>query len=91
MSIIQRRFISPEVIRTVRMHIPLKYHEFDSQTTDADGNYFTILTAVNYSDKDYRFMIPYSSNGITEVERGLFQLSLEVYVGSILVAQTDVR
>ena len=36
-------------------------------------------------------MIPYESNGITEIERGLFQLSLEVYVRSILGAQADVR
>ena len=36
-------------------------------------------------------MIPYTSNGITEIGRGLFQLSLEVYVRSILGAQADVR
>ena len=84
-------YISPEVIRVVRSHIPIKYKEFDSQTTDGDGNYFTILAAVNYSDKDYKSMIPYTSNGITEMSRGLFQLSLEVYIRSILGAQADVR
>ena len=88
-SDLMRRFISPKVIKAVRTHIPVKYRKFDSQTTDADGNYFTILAAVNY--KDYRSMIPYKSNGITEIGRGLFQFSLEVYIRSILGAQVDVR
>ena len=86
-----RRFVSPEVIKAVRMHIPVKYRECNSQNTDADGNYFTILAGVNYSDKDCRSMIPYKSDGITEIGRGLFQLSLEVYIRSILGAQAGVR
>ena len=36
-------------------------------------------------------MIPYKSNGITEIGRGLFQLSLEFYIRSILGARVDVR
>ena len=88
---LMREYITPEVIKAVRAHIPIKYREFESQTTDGDGNYFTILAAINYSNKDYKSMIPYTSNGITEIGRGLFQLSLEVYVRSILGAQADVR
>ena len=88
---LMREYITPGVIKAVRAHIPIKYHEFDSQTTDGDGNYFTILAAVNYSKEDYKSMIPYTSNGITEIGRGLFQLSLEVYIRSILGAQADVR
>ena len=82
-------YITPEVIKAVRSHIPIKYREFDSKTTDGDANYFTILAVINYSNKDYKSMIPYTSNGITEIGRGLFQLSLEVYVRSILGAQAD--
>ena len=84
-------YITPEVIKAVRAHMPIKYREFESQTADGDGNYFTILAAINYSNKDYKSMIPYTSNGIIEIGRGLFQLSLEVYVRSILGAQADVR
>ena len=87
---LMQEYISPEVIKAVRSHIPIKYREFDSQTTDGDGNYFTILAAVNYSSQDYKSMIPYTSNGITEIGRALFQLSLEVYVRRILGAQADV-
>ena len=86
-----QEFITPEVIRVVRSHIPIKCKEFDSQTTDGDGNYFTILAAVNYSSQDDKAIIPYTSNGITEIGRVLFQLSLEVYIRSILGAQADVR
>ena len=88
---LMQEYISIEVIKAVRSHIPIKYREFDSKTTDEDGNYFTILAAVNYSSQDYKSMIPYTSNGITEIGRALFQLSLEVYVRSILGAQADVR
>ena len=87
---LMQEYITPEAIKAVRSHIPIKYREFDSQTTDGDGNYFTILAAVNYSDKDYKSMISYRNNGITEVGRGLFQQSLEVYIRSILGAQADV-
>ena len=88
---LMREYITPEVIKEVRAHIPIKYREFESHTKDVDGNYFEILAAVNYSKEDYRSMIPYKSNGITEIGRKLFQLSLEVYVRSILGAQADVR
>ena len=87
---LMREYITSKVIKAVRSHIPIKYREFESQTTDGDGNYFDILAAVNYSKEDYKSMIPYESNGITEIGRGLFQLSLEVYVRSILGAQADV-
>ena len=86
-----QEYITPEGIKAVRLHIPIKYREFDSQTTDGDGNYFTIFAAVNYSSQDYKSMIPYTSNGITEIGIALFQLSLEVYVRSILGAQAEVQ
>ena len=73
-------YITPEVIKAVRAHIPIKYREFDSQTTDGDGNYFTILAAVNYSNKDYKSMTPYTSNRITKIGQELLQLSVEVFI-----------
>ena len=85
-----QEYITLEV-KAVCSHILMKYREFDSQTTDGDGNYFTILATVNYSDNDYKSMIPYTSNGTTEADRGLFQISLEVYIRSILGAPADVR
>ena len=58
---LMQEYISPEVIRVVCSHIPIKYKEFESQTTVGDGNYFTILAAVNYSSQD-KSMIPYTSS-----------------------------
>ena len=84
---LMREYITPQVIKAVKNHIPIKYSAFESHTKDGDGNYFDILAAINYSKDDYRSMIPYESNGITEIGRGLFQ----VYVQSILGAQVDVR
>ena len=40
---LMREYITPEVIKAVRAYIPIKYREFESQTTDGDGNNFTIL------------------------------------------------
>ena len=64
---LMQEYITPEVIKAVCSRIPIKYREFESQTTDGDGNYFRILATVNYSNKDYKSMIPYTSNGITEI------------------------
>ena len=88
---LMEEYITPEVIKAVSSHIPIKYSEFESQARDGDGNYFDILAAINYSKEDYKSMIPYKSNGIMEIGRGSFQLSLEVYVWSILGAQAYVR
>ena len=88
---LMREYITPKVIKEIRKYIPIKYREFDSQTTDGDGNYFTILAAVNYSNEDYKSFIPYKSNGITKIGQELLQLSVEVFIRSILGAQADVR
>ena len=82
---LMREYITPGIIKEIRKYIPIKYSEFESQATDGDGNYFDILAAVNYSKKDY------TSNGITEIGQGLLQLSVEVFIRSILGAQADVR
>ena len=55
-------YITPGIIKEIRKYIPIKYSEFESQTTDGDGNYFDILAAVNYSKEDYESFIPYTSN-----------------------------
>ena len=39
---LMQEYITPEVIKAVRSHIPIKYKDFESQTTDGDGNYFII-------------------------------------------------
>ena len=38
---LMREYITPEVIKEVRTHIPIKYSEFESQKPDGDGNYLT--------------------------------------------------
>ena len=63
---LMREYITLEVIKPVRAQIPITYREFDSQTTDGDSNYFTILAAVNY-----RTINPYTSNGITKIGQEL--------------------
>ena len=88
---LMHEYITPEIVKEVRKYIPIKYMEFESKTTDADRNNFTILAAVNYSKEDYKSMIPYMSNGITKIGQGLLQLSVEVFVRSILGLQADVR
>ena len=74
-------------ISGVKKLIPVKYIEIESTSRDGDGHKYFIMTAIEYSDSDYRSFIAYSSDGLTVIGQELFQESIESFAYCILGAQ----
>ena len=78
-------------VKDVLKHIPVAYKDFDSVTTDADGNYYVSRAAVEFSGTDYNSFISFHSNGLTQIGQKLFPESLESFNYCVLGAEARTR
>ena len=78
-------------VKDVLKHIPVAYRDYDSVTTDGDGNYYVRRAAVEFSGTDYNSFISFHSDGLTQVGQKLFQESLESFNYCVLGAEARTR
>ena len=75
-------------VKDVLKHIPVAYRDYDSVTTDGDGNYYVRRAAVEFSGTYYNSFISFHSDGVGQK---LFRESLESFNYCVLGAEARTR
>ena len=93
---IRKFMMHPELIDSydvvdVLKHMPVAYRDFNSVGTDANGNHYVSIAAVEFSGTDYNSFISFHSDGLTQIGQKLFQESLESFNYCVLGAEARTR